>query len=53
MIGTCIALGLWTSGLLYMTVRAEKRRLILSGETPDAKKAGLQATNTERMDEKV
>lgn len=28
MIGTCIALGLWTSGLLYMTDRAEKSRAV-------------------------
>ncbi|KAI9732241.1 MAG: hypothetical protein M1818_007560 [Claussenomyces sp. TS43310] len=29
MIGTCIALGLWTAGLLYVTVRAEKKRLVM------------------------
>ncbi|TVY85406.1 Pantothenate transporter liz1 [Lachnellula suecica] len=28
MIGTCIAMVIWTSGLLYMTSRAEKRRVI-------------------------
>jgi hypothetical protein len=26
MIGTCIALGIWTSGLLWVSVRAEKNR---------------------------
>lgn len=53
MIGTCIALGLWTTGLLWMTVRFEKRRLIMSGESSEVKGAGLEATNTERLDEKV
>ena len=28
MIGTCIALAIWTGGLLYMTTRAEKRRVV-------------------------
>ncbi len=28
MIGTCIALAIWTSGLLYLTNRNEKRRLL-------------------------
>jgi MFS transporter, ACS family, pantothenate transporter len=27
MIGTCIAMAIWTSGLLYMTSKTEKRRL--------------------------
>ena len=27
MIGTCIAMGIWTAGLLYMTSKTEKRRL--------------------------
>ncbi len=28
MIGTCIVLAIWTSGLLYLTDRSEKRRLL-------------------------
>lgn len=28
MIGTCIALTFWTGGLLYMTVRSEKNRIL-------------------------
>lgn len=32
MIGTSIALAIWTSGLLYLTSRAEKKRL-LEGQT--------------------
>lgn len=27
MIGTCIAMAIWTSGLLYMTSKSEKKRL--------------------------
>ena len=53
MIGTCIALGLWTTGLLWITVRAEKRRLILSGESFEVKEAGHEPTNTLTLDEKV
>jgi ACS family pantothenate transporter-like MFS transporter len=53
MIGTCIALGLWTTGLLWMTVRSEKRRLVMSGESSEVKGAVLEPTNTERLDEKV
>jgi hypothetical protein len=53
MIGTCIALGLWTTVLLWMSVRSDKRRLIMSGETSEVKEVGLGQTNTERLDEKV
>ena len=28
MIGTSIALGVWTAGLLWFTVRAEKQRVV-------------------------
>ncbi len=28
MIGTSIALAIWTTGLLYMTARTEKKRLL-------------------------
>ncbi len=44
MISTCILLGIWTSGLLFMTVRAEKKRLLLGGEgsAPD-KESVVQA----------
>jgi hypothetical protein len=31
MIGTCIAMAIWTSGLLYMTARTEKRRAVEAG----------------------
>ena len=53
MIATCIALGLWTTVVLWLTVRAEKRRLIMSGENSDAKEMGLGQQNTEKLDEKV
>jgi ACS family pantothenate transporter-like MFS transporter len=32
MIATCIVLGIWTSGLLYMTNKAEKKRIVESEE---------------------
>jgi len=37
MIGTCIAMAIWTSGLLYMTTRSEERRVahLLSRESVD------------------
>jgi ACS family pantothenate transporter-like MFS transporter len=36
MIATCIALAIWTSGLLYMTTKAEKKRIFESeGGTGD------------------
>ena len=53
MIATCIALGLWTTIVLWLTVRAEKRRLIMIGENSDVKEADLGQQNTERLDEKV
>ena len=38
MIATCIALGIWTSGLLYMTNKAEKKSIVQSeGGTGDEK----------------
>lgn len=37
MIGTCIAMVLWTSGLLYMTNRAEKRSIV------EAREDGMEA----------
>lgn len=33
MIGTSIALAVWTTGLLYMTTRSEKKR-VLESESP-------------------
>ncbi|KAG0647463.1 Pantothenate transporter liz1 [Hyphodiscus hymeniophilus] len=53
MIATCIALGLWTTGLLWMTVKAEKKRLAVSGEAIEAKEANLEGRNTETLSEKV
>lgn len=53
MIGTCVALGIWTTGLLWMTVRSEKRRLIMSGERSEVKEAGLEPSKTETLSEKV
>jgi ACS family pantothenate transporter-like MFS transporter len=36
MIATCIALAIWTSGLLYLTNKAEKKRIVESeGGTGD------------------
>ena len=36
MIATCIVLAIWTSGLLYMTTKAEKKRIVESeGGTGD------------------
>jgi len=37
MIGTSIALGVWTTGLLWVSMRAEKRRLLVSMEEVPAK----------------
>ena len=53
MIGTCSALGLWTTGLLWMTVRAEKRKSIESGENSEVKNTVLEPANRETLDEKV
>lgn len=41
MIGTCIALGVWTTGLLWMTVRVEKRRLAISRDASIKKEVAL------------
>jgi MFS transporter, ACS family, pantothenate transporter len=38
MIGTCIALAIWTSGLLYMTTRAEKRKVEARSDGVEADK---------------
>ena len=46
-----IWLGTWISGLLWRIVRAEKRRVLLSGEASDAKAVGLGGSNTETMAE--
>lgn len=35
MIGTCIALAIWTGGLLYMTMRSEKKR-VLNGNVEES-----------------
>jgi hypothetical protein len=43
MIGTCIALGIWTTGLLLVSTRAEKRRLSLSEEPSDTKEDTINA----------
>lgn len=37
MIGTSIALGVWTTGLLWVSTRAEKKRVRLSEENAPAK----------------
>jgi len=37
MIGTCLALAIWTSGLLHMTTGAEKRRIV------EARSDGVEA----------
>jgi hypothetical protein len=37
MIGTCIAMVFWTSGLLYITNRAEKRSIV------EAREDGMEA----------
>ncbi len=34
MIGTSIALAIWTSGLLYITTRAERKMALKTGSTP-------------------
>lgn len=43
MIGTCIALVIWTTGLLYMTTRAEKTRVI-EPRGEDVEEKGLEAS---------
>lgn len=44
MIGTCIAMAIWTSGLLYMTRKSNSKRLVetpilegVQGESPSTK----------------
>ena len=44
MIGTCIALGIWTSGLLYMTTKAEKRRVVEAGSDGVAEDKNFEAS---------
>jgi ACS family pantothenate transporter-like MFS transporter len=46
MIGTCIALALWTTGLLYLTRRSEKkRRTAVITHSLDEKKNIANASN--------
>lgn len=53
MIGTSIALGIWTSGLLWMTTREEKKRLLLNTETIRAEEKTHELENIQRLEEKV
>ena len=39
MIGTSLALAIWTTGLLYLTSRAEKRRTVESRDEGGEEKA--------------
>ncbi|KUJ12367.1 MFS general substrate transporter [Mollisia scopiformis] len=50
MIGTSIALAIWTSGLLYLTTRAEKKRLV-EGQTQgsDEKTFEVEASGDVKM----
>jgi MFS transporter, ACS family, pantothenate transporter len=41
MIGTCIAMAIWTSGLLYMTLKTEKNRLAVIEEQIAFDKTGV------------
>lgn len=43
MIACCIALGLWTAGLLWFIVRAEKRRATLVGECNVGEEKGMSS----------
>lgn len=42
MIGTCIALAIWTTGLLYLTRKSEKKRL-LEARGGDVEVKGVEA----------
>jgi len=49
MIATCIALAIWTSGLLYMTTKNEKKRLLES----DNEAQGVEDKGSEDQEVKV
>ena len=54
MIATSIGLGIWTSGLLWMSMRAEKRRVMISEDGIQAKEGAFDETaGVERGEEKV
>lgn len=42
MIGTCIALGIWTTGVLWFSIRAERRREVVSVEVIPVDDKGLE-----------
>lgn len=54
MIGTSISLGIWTSGLMWMTTREEKKRLLMiSEDTANAKEENIGQVDPGRFEEKV
>lgn len=53
MIGMSIALGIWTSGLIWIGARAEKKRLMLSQETADTKEENVDPGETHGIEDKV
>lgn len=53
MIGTSIALSIWTTGLMWMSAREEKRRLIIVEERATAKEETLSPPVKRPLDEKV
>jgi ACS family pantothenate transporter-like MFS transporter len=53
MIATCIFLGIWTSGLLFKTVRAEKRRLLEADQSYAGKEANIERVAVGKEDGRV
>lgn len=58
MIGTSIALGIWTTGLLWVSVRAEQRRAVVVSEEEisegaKSEDAPRNDAMTNSLDEKV
>lgn len=46
MIGICIAMGVWTSGLLYMSMKSEKRRIAAVLDTQEASSEATAVVET-------
>jgi len=53
MIGTSIALGIWTSGLMWVSAKEEKKRLLMNEEMVDSKEAQAHPVHTFQSDKKV
>jgi hypothetical protein len=53
MIGTAIALGIWTAGLMWMSSREEKNRLLLVEQNAAAKLDDAMPVENQPFEEKV